>query len=449
MADDLPRSTGSSRPGRHAARRRRRPARRARRDQRLPRRRGAARRSARIVQTHVQAVDDDHALVVAITELERGGRGQQTQLWARLAGRLGGHRRPRRGARRRRSTPGSGGSSATRCVPATADGPLDGQTVAVKDLYAVAGHAGRRRQPGLAGPGAGRDGARLGGRRGCSTPAPPCAASRAPTSSPTARRHQRPLRHAAQPRGRRTGSPAARPPASASAVVARPRDHRARHRHRRLDPGAGVLPGAVRASAPPTTPCRATGCSPLAAVLRHRRLAGPRRCDRWRPSATCCCRPATADARAGPGRRAGSDRPRRARRRAASRRFARASARPAEGWDARRPRRPGSPPSRPCRRGRRGGARRPGCRRRLDTLGADVRGRFEAASLIDPRPAERAGRLVGRPRDADPRAGRRPGAGAAVGVVGRTADRRPALAARRATRPCGSPAWPGSAACRP
>jgi len=38
----------------------------------------------RIVQTHVQTIDDDHALVVAVTELERGGRGQQTQLWARL-----------------------------------------------------------------------------------------------------------------------------------------------------------------------------------------------------------------------------------------------------------------------------------------------------------------------------------------------------------------------------
>ena len=38
----------------------------------------------RIVQTHVQVIDDDHALVVAVTELARGGRGQQTQLWARF-----------------------------------------------------------------------------------------------------------------------------------------------------------------------------------------------------------------------------------------------------------------------------------------------------------------------------------------------------------------------------
>ncbi|MER6937765.1 AtzH-like domain-containing protein [Nocardioides sp. NPDC000441] len=37
----------------------------------------------RIVQTHVQVIDDDHALIVAVTELDRGGRGLQTQLWAR------------------------------------------------------------------------------------------------------------------------------------------------------------------------------------------------------------------------------------------------------------------------------------------------------------------------------------------------------------------------------
>lgn len=89
-------------------------------------------------QTHVQVVDDDHALVVAVTELARGGRGQQTQLWARL-----GH--------------GWAVTAAHVSVPAPAldsrvwrvvgspllsgspDGPLQGQGVAVKDLYAVAG----------------------------------------------------------------------------------------------------------------------------------------------------------------------------------------------------------------------------------------------------------------------------------------------------------------------
>ena len=93
----------------------------------------------RIVQTHVQAVDDDHALVVAVTELERGGRGQQTQLWAR-------------------SADGWVVTAAHVAVPAPAldtriwrvvgdplvpplrPGPLDEESVAVKDLYAVAGH---------------------------------------------------------------------------------------------------------------------------------------------------------------------------------------------------------------------------------------------------------------------------------------------------------------------
>ncbi|WP_244963057.1 AtzH-like domain-containing protein [Nocardioides dongkuii] len=98
---------------------------------------GAPRR--RLVQTHVQTIDEDHALVVAVTELERGGRGQQTQLWAR----------------------GPDGWQVTAAhvsvpapaldtrvwrvvgdplVPGSGDGPLAGQSVAVKDLYAVAGH---------------------------------------------------------------------------------------------------------------------------------------------------------------------------------------------------------------------------------------------------------------------------------------------------------------------
>ena len=38
---------------------------------------GASERT--IVETHVQVVDDTHALVVAVTEPATGGRGQQTQ----------------------------------------------------------------------------------------------------------------------------------------------------------------------------------------------------------------------------------------------------------------------------------------------------------------------------------------------------------------------------------
>ncbi|WP_284534408.1 AtzH-like domain-containing protein [Nocardioides sp. T2.26MG-1] len=92
----------------------------------------------RIVQTHVQVVDDDHALVVAVTELERGGRGLQTQLWARTADGwvvTAAHV----------SAPAPALDThiwrvvGDPLVPPTGAGPLDGESVAVKDLYAVAG----------------------------------------------------------------------------------------------------------------------------------------------------------------------------------------------------------------------------------------------------------------------------------------------------------------------
>jgi amidase len=106
--------------------------------------RGGAPRRA-IVQTHVQVIDDDHALVVAVTELARGGRGQQTQLWARSTDRslgLGGWQvtaahvavpGPAFDARIWRSV-------GDPLVPPTQSGPLTDETVAVKDLYSVAGH---------------------------------------------------------------------------------------------------------------------------------------------------------------------------------------------------------------------------------------------------------------------------------------------------------------------
>lgn len=92
----------------------------------------------RIVETHVRVVDEAHALVVAVTELERGGRGQQTQLWAL-------------------SADGWAVTVAHVSVPPAAldtriwrivgnplvagaeTGPLTGQSIAVKDLFAVAG----------------------------------------------------------------------------------------------------------------------------------------------------------------------------------------------------------------------------------------------------------------------------------------------------------------------
>lgn len=91
-----------------------------------------------IVQAHVQEIDDAHALVVAITELVGGGRGQQTQLWAYRDGAwvvTAAHvsvAAPAFDARIWRLV-------GDPLVPSDGAGPLDGETIAVKDLYAVAG----------------------------------------------------------------------------------------------------------------------------------------------------------------------------------------------------------------------------------------------------------------------------------------------------------------------
>ncbi|WP_091119996.1 AtzH-like domain-containing protein [Nocardioides terrae] len=93
----------------------------------------------RLVQTHVQTIDDDHALVVAVTEPATGGRGQQTQLWARVA-----HEWRITAAHISVPAPALDRSVwrivGDPLVPSTdPDGTLSGETVAVKDLYAVAG----------------------------------------------------------------------------------------------------------------------------------------------------------------------------------------------------------------------------------------------------------------------------------------------------------------------
>lgn len=96
-----------------------------------------------LAETHVQVIDADSALVVAVTELAGGGRDLQTQLW-----------------RRHPEVPEHGGWRVTAAhvsaepspldtriwrvvgdplVRPTGAGPLTRQTVAVKDLYAVAG----------------------------------------------------------------------------------------------------------------------------------------------------------------------------------------------------------------------------------------------------------------------------------------------------------------------
>jgi Asp-tRNA(Asn)/Glu-tRNA(Gln) amidotransferase A subunit family amidase len=92
----------------------------------------------RIVETHVQVVDATHALVVAVTELLSGGRGQQTQLWAFLDGAwmvTAAHVSVAPPAFDPRIWRVVGDP----LVPASGSGSLDGETVAVKDLYAVDG----------------------------------------------------------------------------------------------------------------------------------------------------------------------------------------------------------------------------------------------------------------------------------------------------------------------
>lgn len=100
----------------------------------------------RVVQTHVQVIDEDHALIVAVTELDRGGRGLQTQLWARDPVRIeyGGWQVTAAHV----SAPAPALDTRIWRVVGdplvsshTADGALSGETVAVKDLFAVAGFA--------------------------------------------------------------------------------------------------------------------------------------------------------------------------------------------------------------------------------------------------------------------------------------------------------------------
>jgi Asp-tRNA(Asn)/Glu-tRNA(Gln) amidotransferase A subunit family amidase len=98
-----------------------------------------------LAEVHVRAVDADTALVVAGTVLTRGGRGLQTQLWQRSAGRPG-HGGWRVTAAHVSVSPSALDTRVWRIVgdplvPPSGHGPLNGETVAVKDLYAVAGHA--------------------------------------------------------------------------------------------------------------------------------------------------------------------------------------------------------------------------------------------------------------------------------------------------------------------
>jgi amidase len=85
-------------------------------------------------------IDDVSSLIIAITEPFTGGRGQQTQLWARVEGSW-------KVRAAHVALPGPAVNSTvwrvvgTPLVRGAAAGSLTGETVAVKDLYDVAGHA--------------------------------------------------------------------------------------------------------------------------------------------------------------------------------------------------------------------------------------------------------------------------------------------------------------------
>ena len=97
---------------------------------------GAPRRH--IDAIHVRPVDDDAALILAVTRTPHGGRGLQTQLWRRSEGAWAvevAHVSPPPAA----VNPAVWRLVGTPLLPPTADGPLDRATVAVKDLFELEG----------------------------------------------------------------------------------------------------------------------------------------------------------------------------------------------------------------------------------------------------------------------------------------------------------------------
>ncbi|GAA4695953.1 hypothetical protein GCM10023215_37380 [Pseudonocardia yuanmonensis] len=103
-----------------------------------------------VAELHVRPVGDDAALVMASTvEPATGATGLQTQLWQRLAGDWKVTAAHVTLPRTQPATPSRAAAAAldrsvwrvvgTPLVAPTGSGPLDGVTVAVKDLFAVAG----------------------------------------------------------------------------------------------------------------------------------------------------------------------------------------------------------------------------------------------------------------------------------------------------------------------
>lgn len=98
-------------------------------------------RPRRIAALHVRMLGDDRAVVVSENEPDAGGHGLVTQQWA-----LGADGRWRIAVAQVAATPPAIDRSVWRVVgdplvTGAGDGPLAGETVAVKDLFAVAGHA--------------------------------------------------------------------------------------------------------------------------------------------------------------------------------------------------------------------------------------------------------------------------------------------------------------------
>ena len=99
-------------------------------------RRGGA--PKRVIEAlHVRPIDEDHAWTIAVTAPDAGGRGLLSQLWERRDGEW-------RIAAAHVSAPRALDPRVWRIIgdpllPPTGKGPLDGHTVAVKDVFAVEG----------------------------------------------------------------------------------------------------------------------------------------------------------------------------------------------------------------------------------------------------------------------------------------------------------------------